>query len=498
MQRHTLLYISLLVTFSANVVAASGVLDKDAILNSHDWWDNRDFDWYKKQIPFIETPDKELDKTYYYRWDMMTKHLVYGSPEHGYTFTEFIDRPGWSGAYGSISCPAGLQLYDLRWFRQPDFARQYASYWMRVPRAQPRRYSTWLADSVWAIHKVYPSKDHAVGLLEDLIANHEGWEKKHWMPEMKMFWQTGHADGMETNINSRQTKNWFSGARAYRPTLNSYLYADALAIAAIADLAGKADIAKTFRGKAANLKSQVQKNLWDANRQFFFPMSKDEETHNGFTIRKHTLTHQSGKYAGSKHGRELIGYVPWQFNLPDAGYEQAWKFIMDPDYFFAVYGPTVTERHDPLFLISKHCCVWSGNSWPYATGQTLKAMGNLLQNYKQDVVTNNDYYKLLHIYAITHRKDGEPYIAEALNPDTGSWDGHDHFNHSEHYFHSCFIDLVMLWSGRLMARVSVTCQAIQLRFGRSKYQKMANLLQRLDMTVWSSCGTFRIENSKVI
>ena len=100
---------------------------------------------------------------------------------------------------------------------------------------------------------------------------------------------------------------------------------------------------------------------------------------------------------------------------------------------------TTVERNDPLFQISKTCCWWSGQSWPYATTQTLKAMANLLQNYKQDVVTKADYLKLLQTYAKTHRKDGKPYIAEACHPDTGSWEGHDTYNHSEHYFHSGYV-----------------------------------------------------------
>jgi hypothetical protein len=70
-------------------------------------------------------------------------------------------------------------------------------------------------------------------------------------------------------------------------------------------------------------------------------------------------------------------------------------------------------------------------------------MANLLQNYKQDYVSRADYLKLLTIYAKTHRKNGKPYLAEACHPDTGSWEGHDSYNHSEHYFHSGYVDLVI-------------------------------------------------------
>ena len=33
--------------------------------------------------------------------------------------------------------------------------------------------------------------------------------------------------------------------------------------------------------------------------------------------------------------RELIGDVPWYFNLPDADKSVAWKFLNDENYFYA-------------------------------------------------------------------------------------------------------------------------------------------------------------------
>lgn len=440
----------LVVAFTGGIAAAplesrEHLLDKTALLNAQTFWDNRDFDWYVANIPFFECPDADIQTIYYYRWELMTKHLVYGSPNSGYAFTEFIDRPFWSGTYGAISCPAGHQLYEARWLRDATVARDYGRYWFRTPGAQPRRYSTWLADSVWAVHQVHPDERYTRDLLPDLVGNYEGWEKTHWTAEQGLFWQTGHDDGMEININSRQTTDTVRGAPGYRPTLNSYLWADALAIARIADMAGKADIAAAYRDKAATIKRNLQSKLWDARRQFFLQRYMRDETRDGHTIRANTLTYDSGRFAGSEHGREQIGYVPWQFNLPDhgAGYEAAWKFLMDRDYFYADYGPATVERHDPMFLISDRCCVWSGQSWPYATTQTLKAMANLLHHYKQDAVARDDYVKLLRVYAVTHRKEGRPYIAEAAHPDTGSWEGHDAYNHSEHYFHSGYVDLVI-------------------------------------------------------
>ncbi len=374
-------------SFTAIESAPAQLLDKQKLLDRESFWDNRDWDWYKEQVPFFECPDAEINTTYYYRWELVTKHLTYGSPDSGYTFTEFIDRPFWSGAYGAISCPAGHQLYEARWLRQPRIPRDFARYWFKTEGAQPRRYSCWLADGVWALHQVHPDRSFITSLLPELAKNYEGWEQRHFVPEVGLFWQTGHDDGMEININSRQTEDTVRGAPGYRPTLNSYLWADALAIARVAELSGQDKIAEAYHKKAADLKKNLQTKLWDHDRRFFFHRNKEDATRDGHLVKALTLTYETGQHAGSPHGRELIGYVPWQFNLPDAGYESAWKFLMDRDYFFADYGPTTVARRDPMFSISKTCCVWSGQSWPYATTQTLKAMANLLQNYRQNVVT---------------------------------------------------------------------------------------------------------------
>ncbi|MBL8890806.1 MAG: discoidin domain-containing protein [Planctomycetaceae bacterium] len=419
------------------------VLDPLPLLEREKFWKNRDFPWYMEHIPILETPDADLNTTYYYRWELVTRHLTYGSPNSGYSITEFSDRPFWSGAYGSIACPAGHQINEIRWLRDPRYVRDYLRYWFRTPGAEPTRYSFWAAASAWAAHEVHPNAEYLVDLLPDLIRNYETWYARHYVPEVGLFWQTGHDDGMEFDINARQTKDILRGGQSLRPSFNAYQWADAVAISRIADLAGQATVAAKYRDIAAGLKQKSQELLWDPNRKFFFPMSNQRHEHEGHVVEKYTLTYQTGKFAGSPAGRELHGYVPWAFRMPDAGYEAAWQYLMDPNYFAAEFGPTTVERHDPMFLLQPSCCWWSGQSWPFATTQTLKAMANVLHFYDQEYVSRQDYYRLLRRYALSHRKDGVPYIAEALHPDTGSWDGHDAPNHSNHYFHSGFIDLVI-------------------------------------------------------
>jgi hypothetical protein len=447
MNKVNLKTILICIFLGSTLISQGQILDKQKTLEKFDFWSNHDWEWYKQNIPFLETPDIEIDKTYYYRWEVVTIHLVYGSPESGYATTEFIDRPWWSGAFGTISCPAGHQLYDFRWMRDQTYVKDYAKFWFRTPGAQPQNYTNWIGDAVWQSYKVNRDYDFATGLLNDLKNDYYNWEKKFWVEQEGMFAWDGMHDGMETNINSRQTPQWFDGAPGYRPTLNSYMWAQAQSIVNIAGLVKDRETIREFQRKSNTIKTNLQAKTWDPSRNFFFHRFKNDEiaVNKIDTIKANTLTYQTGTYAGSEHGRELIGYVPWYFNMIDdeEHYGTAWKYLMDPEYFYADFGPTVVGRNDPLFRISPRCCVWSGNSWPFATSQTLKAMSNVLNYYNIDEVSREDYFKLFRIYTMTHRKDGKPYIAEALHPDTGSWDGHDVPGHSEHYSHSSYIDLVI-------------------------------------------------------
>lgn len=414
------------------------------ILSKETFWDNQDLEWFAENVPIFECPDPDITTTYYYRWELLTKHLTYGSPNSGYSFTEFIDRPFWSGAYGAISCPAGHQIYEARWLRSPRYARDYARYWLKTPGAQPRNYSTWLADSMWASHLVHPNSTELIELLPDIIKNHEGWIARHYDANVGLFWQTGHDDGMEFNINSRQTQDILRGAPSYRPSFNAYMWADMQAIARIAELAKNPEIAKEYLAKADQLKAKMFELMWDPKRKFFFPVLKNDEERDGHKLKALTRTYESGQFAGDPHGRELIGYVPWQFSMirGESEFDIAWKKLMDRDGFYADFGPSTVERNDPMFLLKNSCCWWSGQSWPYATTQTLKGLANHLQ-FGGKALTKEDYFKLLQIYAHSHRKEGKPYLAEALHPDTGSFEGHDGYNHSEHYFHSGFCDLII-------------------------------------------------------
>lgn len=392
---------------------------------------SRAWEFLCDNIPLFECPDPQLEEIYYFRWWTYRKHLK--STPDGFIVTEFLPAVSWAGKHNSISCPAGHHIYEGRWLHNPAFLDDYLTFWFRRG-GEPRRYSFWAADAVWARYLVDADPSFATGLLDDLIRNYRSWEQERRQPD-GLFWQIDDRDGMEVAI----------GGTGTRPTINAYMYGDAMAIARLAELAGRDQIAAHFYNDAARIRQLVDQKLWDQEAQFYKIVPRGQ--------------------AQPADVRELLGYTPWYFHMPGPDKSIAWAQLVDPQGFHAPYGPTTAERRHPKFTISYegHECQWNGPSWPYATSITLTALANLLNGVKQDIVDKKDYLELLRIYAGSHRlrrDDGTvvPWIDENLNPLTGDWvartrlkswrngtwdPGKGGVERGKDYNHSTFCDLII-------------------------------------------------------
>lgn len=488
-------------------------------------------------IPLFECPDKDIERTYYFRWWTFRKHLKQ-TPD-GWVITEFLPSVPWAGKHNTINCGAAHHVREGRWLKDQMFVRDYLQWWLQKG-GRARAYSFWVADTVLAWCDASGDYGPAKAWLPELVKNYEGWEKEKLDAPTGMFWQSDNSDGMEGSISR-------SG---FRPTINSYMYGDALAIARIAEMSGKAEVAARYRDRAARLKEVVQKRLWNGEQEFF----EVRKAPRGFGIFKwlvnddavltkaakasssapgpvHHLNdgivppnawnwatpnftfagrigteewiqydlattalvesfslflmeggsfatpdkfrvlyrhHGEWKEASDVKGdlktvnrwnrltfapveadavkleltlagadraslalsnaRELLGYVPWYFNLPDPQFSIAWKQFTDTRGFCAPFGLTTAEQRHPGFAIryDGHECLWNGPVWPFATAQTLTALANLLNNYQQDVLDRRAYFDALGIYSRSHRlklPNGKivPWIDEDQNPFTGDW-----------------------------------------------------------------------------
>ena len=412
------------------------VIPETKMIGNKDAWN-----FLQKNIPLLDCPDKEIEEVYYYRWWTFRKHIK--QTLDGYVITEFMPAVSWAGKYNSISCPAGHHFREGRWLHDPKIIRDYGLFWLRKG-GNPYVYSFWVAESFLNYHMVHPDTTLLIDVLPDLEANYKEWQKRRQFAD-GLFWQYDGQDGMEVAI----------GGTGKRPTINSYMYADAKAIAYIAGLNNQTELQNQFATAAETTKQLVLDKLWDKKAEFFkvIPSSDDPNVKSPDTVCS---------------ARELLGFVPWYVNLvPNKqGYERAWKQLMDPKGFYAPFGPTTAEQRHPAFQISYegHECQWNGPSWPFATSQVLTALTNVLNDYDQDVISKQDFYETLKIYTKSHRfrqvpPNGDSIISDALwidenlNPFTGDWlartrmEIQDH-NHSFkergiYYNHSTFNDIII-------------------------------------------------------
>lgn len=371
------------------------------LINNKECWN-----WMLENIPWFECPDQEVEQIYYYRWWVYRKHI--NKTPNGYVITEFLPEVGHSQKYNTIVCASGLHIEEGRWLRNREYLSDYINFWFSE-EGNPRQYSTWLADAVYKYCKTIGDFAICDNLFTKLVENYYSWEKlnKH---KSGLFWSKDDRDGGEFSISGN----------GLRPTLNSYLFGDAMAISKLAERYNKDKMAIEFKQKADDLKNLVQSRLWDDEYQFFntLPLESISDT---------ILNFQFSEIPESHHVREIYGYFPWKFLLPEHGFENAWKELINTDGFLAQYGPTTAEQRHPLFMKNRiKRCQWDGSSWPFATSMTIDAMINLLRNYNQAVVDKEDFFRLVKTYTLSQYRTlpyGEkiPWIGESIHPYSGIW-----------------------------------------------------------------------------
>lgn len=423
----------------------------NVVPNAESW------DWLVANIPLFSCPDKEVEEIYFFRWWSMRKHLI--KTPGGFAFTEFLMRDD------PISSAVGHHVREGRWLRDPQFIDDYTRYWLHGGpdgTIHPRlhSYSEWLAYAVWERYLVNQDKAFVIGELDALIRNYELWEKEKQLPN-GLFWQFDVRDAMEESISgSRWLKN-------IRPPLNSYMYGNAKAIAAIARLADRDEVAKAFEAKAARLRRLVVESMWDPEAKFFKVRPEVLKQHEAEAEKMAAAHHRAARaataagkpapeppapppgpyYTTLADVREAIGFIPWYFALPEAGrgFETAWSQFTDEGGFKAPFGLTTAERRHPEFRThGTGTCEWDGAIWPYASSQTLTALAVALRQYPNVPVTASDWTDAFLAFTTSHRApDGKPYIGEYQDEKTGEWIKVRRPERSRYYHHSTYADLLI-------------------------------------------------------
>ncbi len=401
--------------------------------------------WMAENIPLIEIPDKTIEETYYFRWWTFRKHIK--STEDGYVLTEFLPPVSWGGTHNTIIAPVGHHLAEGKWLKcGKTILEDYAKFWLEE-KSKTYLYSTWLLDSIWEFCRHNNDFSFGITHLDLMIRYYETFAEEH-KTKSGLFWSFDSNDAMEYSISGGSTNGVFSGKNGLRPTLNSYMAANALAISKFAQKGGKQELAEEYYQKYSDIKEKMNEILWDG----------------AFYKAIHTDNLDAPNWAEIPDGqnvKELVGYIPWCFGLAPKGREFVFEELKKTDGFRTEYGLTSAEqRHSRYLFEATHECLWNGYIWPYATSQVLRAVQNLLKDEEQTVLTNQDFYEMLHIYAKSHERitsEGKRicWIDEVKHPITNDWSSRTLLKEwgwkeekggkerGKDYNHSTFCDIVL-------------------------------------------------------
>lgn len=377
----------------------------------------KSWEWMKENIPLFECPQDNFEEMYYFRWWTYRKHIK--QTPLGYGITEFLVERSYADKYNLISCALGHHIMEGRWLHNPVYIQDDVHIWYRGNEggrmSKFMKFSSWTAFALYNSYLVNADEKYLIDLLPDLKSEFEQWELEKKLPS-GLYWQFDVRDGMEEQISGgRKVQN-------ARPTINSYMFGNAWALAQIAEMNDDQELSSFYSAKAEAIKELTIEKLWDAEDLFFETLKPD----NSFA-----------------KVREEIGFIPWYFNLPDIDKSVAWKQVNDTNGFLAPYGLTTAEQRHPGFRSHGCCkCEWDGAVWPFATAQTLTGMANLLNNYKQDFVNDSTYFRQMELYVESQYHRGRPYVGEYQDETTGYWLKGDQ-ERSRYYNHSTFNDLII-------------------------------------------------------
>ncbi|KAF2757545.1 six-hairpin glycosidase [Pseudovirgaria hyperparasitica] len=426
------------ITLLAALHVTSAALDKTAL--SQQYFGN-DAAWYLSRIPFFESSNKQLTDVYYYRWQIYRSHQR-DTGSTGFISTEFLDDVGWqTGPWGSLNDAAGFHLTEGRWCRDRRFREDYARF-MYSSQSNPRQYTEWMADSIWKTYLVDGNVDAAIARLGDMQNVWDAWNDA--LDQSKgLYWVEPLRDATEYTINSIDASNGqdgFGGGQAFRPSINSYQYANARAIAQIATLKGNSQsVVDKYNGLADNLKKRVQSELWNSQFQHFVDRSYQNNDY--------------VKYYNFIRGRELVGYAPWGYDLPDdnATYASAWKHMLNTNELKGEHGLRTVEPSYQYYMRqyryegTRRECQWNGPVWPYQFTQVLTALANVLDHYPNTRSSINiaDYTSAFITYANLHTNNVQGGLNLEENYDPATGDRIVGLDRSNHYFHSGYIDNIL-------------------------------------------------------
>ena len=356
--------------------------------------------WWAQNVPYLDTPENNIDKTLFYRWWLMRYNFLDADlPGNDYQFPTSME--GVLGYNNAIVLTVGMFVDDLKYFRDPVYsygpwvsAGEVAKSSKYVdnpgdPANWSNSYTEYISEAAWRSYQLHGgpkaiannlaqyAENDVKGLQQAYDTNGNGLIEYNWgamtgndADAVSFHWRPGNMDRAE----------------------NAYLYSNAKASAAAYRTAGNTAKAAEMDAFAERIKTAVLQYLWEPARS-----TPDEMGLNG-NLLKHNLVDGNVKVPW----KEINNYYPYAVGLMpkpgDADYTQpyveALRLFAD-DQQYPIFPFTTANQADKAAAAAAGE-PGSNNFSIINSTVTFRMLSSVLRNYPNQYIDAEWYKKLLY------------------------------------------------------------------------------------------------------
>lgn len=356
--------------------------------------------WWADNVPYLDTPEDNIDKTLYYRWWLMRFNFLDADiPGNDYQFPTAME--GVLGYNNSIVLTTGMFIDDLKYFRDPIYS--YGP-WVSAgetsksskfvdnpgdPANWSNSYTQYISEAAWRSYQLHGgpapiaenlatyAENDVKGLVDAYDTNGNGLIEYDWgamtgndADAVSFHWKPGNQDRAE----------------------NAYLYSNALASASAYRVAGNEAKAQEMEAFAQNVKEQILDVLWNPDRDLI----------------EHAMAN-TGEHVPWK---EINNYYPFTVGLMpkpgDADYDDDYVEALrlwadDKEYpIFPFYTANQVDKGEAAAAGE----AGSNNFSVINSTVTFRMLSSVLRDYPTDAIDAEWYKKLLYWNAWAHYQNG--------------------------------------------------------------------------------------------
>ncbi|WP_434031400.1 Ig-like domain-containing protein [[Pseudomonas] boreopolis] len=369
--------------------------------------------WWADNIPYLDTPEDNIDKTLFYRWWLLRFNFLDAAvPGNDYQFPVAIE--GVLGYDNAIVLTTCMFLDDLKYLRDPVYA--YGS-WIGAgevagggkyvdnpgsPQNWSNSYAQYITAAAWRAYQVHGGpaalagkladygRGDVLGLLKAYDRNGNGLIEYDWAA------MTGNdADAVSFDWAKRHGQARMDRAES------AYVWANAKAAAEAARLAGDADVARQMEQVAARIRASVLAVLWQDRSSAADSMGLHGD------LLKHR---QASGPELPVDWKETNNYFPFAVGLMpkrgdadyDPKYVRALRLFADADQYpvFPFYTANQADKHARGEEGSNNFSVINSTVM-------FRLLASALRDYPSPYLDAGWYRKLLYWNAWAHYIDGD-------------------------------------------------------------------------------------------